>query len=72
MARTKVTKHQQLPKWLLRRGRGQRIKRTYPHKIKLTLPKKKKTSKYEKEWASDQNNVRQKSKYFSTRSARLF
>ena len=37
MARTKVTKRQQLSEWLLRRGRRQRIKRTCPYKIKLTL-----------------------------------
>ena len=41
MAKTKVTQCQQLPKWLLCRGRRQCMGQTYPYKIKLTLPKQK-------------------------------
>ena len=41
MAKTKVTKCRQLPKWLLHRGRQQCMGQTYPYKIKLTLPKQK-------------------------------
>ena len=45
MARTKVTpprRELRLLLWMLRQNRThQRTKRTYPHKIKLTLPKQK-------------------------------
>ena len=45
MARTKVTplrRERQVPSWLLRQNRRrQRIKRTYPYKIKLPLPEQK-------------------------------
>ena len=37
----KYLSNQQLPKWLLRRGRLQQIERTYSYKIKLTLPEQK-------------------------------
>ena len=72
MARTKVTKRQQLPEWLLRRGGRQCIKWTYPYKIKLTLPEQKQANIKKNGQVIKTINVRRKSTYFNTRSARSF
>ena len=72
MARTKVTKRQELPDWLLLRGRQQRIWRTYPYKIKLTLPEQKQVNIKNNGQLIKTIKVKCKSKYFSTRSARSF
>ena len=72
MARTKVTKRRQLLGWLLRRGRRQRIKQTYPYKIKLILPEQKQVDIKKNGQVIKTINVRRKFKYFSARSARSF
>ena len=51
MVRTKLPVRR-LPADVYKMARGRRGKRTYPYKIKLTLPEQK-DCKYEKEW---QNN----------------
>ena len=74
MARIKVIKCRQLPEWLLRRGRRQRTKKTYPYKIKLTQPEQKQKTKNIKKNGQVIKTIKvsRKSKYFSTRSARSF
>ena len=72
MARTKVTKRRQLLGCLLRRGRRQRIKQTYPYKIKLILPEQKQVDMKKNGRVIKTINVRRKLKYFSARSARSF
>ena len=73
MARTKVTKRRrQLPDWLLLSGRRQRIKQTYPYKIKLTLPEQKQLDIKKNGQVVITINVRHRSKYFSARSAGPF
>ena len=74
MARTKVTVRRQwrLSPRLLRKGTPQRTKRTYPYKIKLTLPKQKQVEIKKNGNVIKTINVRRKSKCFTTRSARLF
>ena len=74
MARTKVTVHQErrLPDWLLRRGRQQQTVQIYPYKIKLTLPEQKQVDIKKNGIVIKTINVRRKSKYFNTRSAKLF
>ena len=67
MARTKVTKHRQLPEWLLRSGR-----RTDPYKIKLPLPEQKQVDIKKKGEVIKTIKVGRKSKYFTTRRARSF
>ena len=74
MARTKVIVRRQwrLSPCLLRKGTRQRTKRTYPYKIKLTLPKQKQVEIKKNGNVIKIINVRRKSKCFITRSARLF
>ena len=69
MARTKTTiKH--MPVDVMVRGR--RGRRTYPYKIKLTLPEQRTVNIRKNGQIIKTINVRRKSKYFSTRKARIF
>ena len=62
MAKTKVTKCRQLPKWLLHRGRQQCMGQTYPYKIKLALPKQKQVDIKKNGHVVKTINVRRRSK----------
>ena len=71
MARSKLT----MPRWpadITRMARGRRGRRIYPYKIKLTLPEQKTVNIKKNGQVTKTINVRKKSKYFSTRSARMF
>ena len=76
MARTKVTprrRERQLPSWLLRQNRRrQRTKRTYPYKIKLTLPEQKTVDITKDGNVIKTIRVRRKSTYFNDKNARVF
>ena len=76
MARTKVTprrRERTLPLWMLRQNRTrQRTKRTYPYKIKLTLPEQKQVDITKNGNVIKTIRVRRKSKYFNSGSARVF
>ena len=71
MARTKVTVRQ-WPADVTRMARGRRGRRIYPYKIKLTLPEQKTANIKKNGQVIKTINARCKSKYFSTRSARMF
>ena len=53
-------------------ARGRRGRRIYHYKIKLTLPEQKTVNIKKNDQVIKIINVRRKSKYFSTRSARMF
>ena len=76
MARTNVTprrRERQLPSWLLRQNRRrQRTKRTYPYKIKLTLPEQKTVDITKDGNVIKTIRVRRKSTYFNDKNARVF
>ena len=76
LKRTKVTprrRERRLPTWLLRQNRvRQRTKRTYSYKIKLTLPEQKQVDITKNGAVIKTIRVRRKSKYFNSRSARVF
>ena len=76
MARTKVKprrRERTLPPWILRQNRNpQGAKRTYPYKMKFTLPEQKQVDIKKNGDIIKTINVRHKSKYFSARSARQF
>ena len=71
MVRTKVTVRR-MPNAVTGIARGLRGRRIYPYKIKLTLPEQKTVSIKKNGQIIKTINVRRKSKYFSTRSARMF
>ena len=76
MARTKLTPRRRghsLTPWMLRQNRiRQRTKRTYPYKIKLTLPEQKQVDITKNGNIIKTIQVRHKSKYFNSGSARVF
>ena len=69
MARTKLTVHQtrRLPEWLTceRATPRQQAKRTYPYKIKLTLPEQKRVDIKKNKNVIKTISVRRRSKYFN-------
>ena len=76
MARTKLTPRRRghrLTPWMLRQNRiRQRTKRTYPYKIKLTLPEQKQVDITKNGDVIKTIIVRRKSKYFNSNSAKVF
>ena len=71
MARTK-TAVRRWPAGATRMARGRHGKRIYTYKIKLTLPEQKNVNINKNGQIIKTISVRQKSKYFSTRSTRMF
>ena len=52
--------------------RGRHGRRTYPYKIKLPLPEQRAVNITKNDQIIKTNNIRRKSKYFSTGNARIF
>ena len=69
MARTKTTARC-MPVDVMVKGR--RGRRTYPYKIRLPLPEQRTVNIKKNGQIIKGINVRKKSKYFSTRNARIF
>ena len=71
MARTRVT-IRRWPADVTRIARGRCDRGIYPYKIELTLPEQKTVNIKKNGQVIKAINFRRKSKYFSTRSARMF
>ena len=76
MARTKLTprrRQRRLPSWMLRvNTKRHRTKQTYPYKIKLILPDQKQVDITKSGAVIKTIRVRRKSKYFNSKSSRVF